>query len=576
MQVLSSFSSIQIQEELHVKELKIKRVLPHALVALLTVFTISACETATTGSDAESTINPSENIGPDGKYQKPVTMTWAVQTAAASKLLDKETWEDNRWSRLFKDKLNIDLQVAFTADSSTDAYKNKLNAIIASGDLPDVFKTQDPNVFLQLAQNGQLADLTEVYNKYATDSIKEYQKRFADSFQGATIDGKLYAIPRMNDNFHEAPFLWIREDWLKRTNSQPPKTVEELVALAKKFATEDPDGNGKNGDTIGLALNKDLIRQNHASILGLVSAFGVPGRDESMFYRDQNGKMTFAWIQPNMKPALSVLADMYKQGLINKDFTSKSESALVEDITSGKIGMAFGSNWGTWYPYNNVYKKDGVIVRPYPIPTQSGYDYKIGIESNAVGQMTMVKKDYKNPEAVIKMLNLYDETVNYSTKDVYDKYWADEQYRLSPIYIDQPGEVYAADLLKAMDKGSSEGLPPAAKPLYDYIAGFENGTLAKDDNAFGTWGQMSKSGSLPIVLNKYVPDKAIVQSILGIQRPDVWLTNVSSLDTLTITTFTDIITGAKPVDYFDTFVQQWLKAGGQKSIDELDKIYPAK
>ncbi|MCY9656602.1 extracellular solute-binding protein [Paenibacillus chondroitinus] len=558
------------------KELKIKRVLPHAMVALLTVFTISACETATTGSDPQSTSNPSENMDANGKYQKPVTMTWAVQTAAASKLLNNETWEDNRWSRLFKDKLNIDLQVAFTADSSTDAYKNKLNAIIASGDLPDVFKTQDTNVFLQLAQNGQLADLTEVYNKYATDSIKEYQKKFADSFKGATIDGKLYAIPRMNDNFHEAPFLWIREDWLKRTNSQPPKTVEELVALAKKFATEDPDGNGKNGDTIGLALNKDLIRQNHASILGLVSAFGVPGRDESMFYRDQNGKMTFAWIQPNMKPALAVLADMYKQGLINKDFTSKSESALVEDITSGKIGMAFGSNWGTWYPYNNVYKKDGVIVRPYPIPTQSGYDYKIGIESNAVGQMTMVRKDYKNPEAVIKMLNLYDETVNYSTKDVYDKYWANEQYRLSPIYIDQPGEVYAADLLKAMDKGSSEGLPPAAKPLYDYIAGFENGTLAKDDNAFGTWGQMSKSGSLPIVLNKYIPDKAIVQSILGIQRPDVWLTNVASLDTLTITTFTDIITGTKPVDYFDTFVQQWLKAGGQKSLDELDKMYPAK
>lgn len=566
------------------KQLKVRRVLPHALVALCMVVTISACESASTGTDVSSgkeqagsaTNNRSVTIDPAGKYEKPVTMTWAVQTAAASKLLDKETWEDNRWSRLFKDKLNIDLQVAFTADSSTDAYKNKLNAVIASGDLPDVFKTQDTNVFLQLAQNGQLEDLTDVYNKYATDSIKEYQKRFADSFKGATIDGKLYAIPRMNDNFHEAPFLWIREDWLKRTNSQPPKTIEELVELAKKFATGDPDGNGINGDTYGLALNKDLIRQNHASILGLVSAFGVPGRDESMFYRDANGKMTFAWIQPNMKAALSVLADMYKQGLINKDFTSKNESALVEDITSGKIGMAFGSNWGTWYPYNNVYKKDGVIVRPYPIPTESGYDYKIGIESNAVGQMTMVRKGYKNPEAVIKMLNLYDQTVNYSTKDDYDKYWANEQYRLSPIYIDQPGEVYAADLLKALDKGSADGLPPAAKPLYDYIVGFDNGSLAKDDNAFGTWGQMSKSGSLPIVLNKYIPDKAIVQSILGIQRPDVWLTNVASLDTLTITTFTDIIRGAKPVDYFDTYVQQWLKAGGQQTLDEMDKMYPAK
>jgi putative aldouronate transport system substrate-binding protein len=552
-----------------VKKLKPRKVLPLVLVASLMTIIISACESASTDSkdNAATASNTSEKIEPLGKYQKPVTVTWAVQTAAASKLLDKETWEDNRWSRLFKDKLNIDLKIAFTADSSTDAYKNKLNAVIASGDLPDIFKTQDPNVFLQLAQNGQLADLTDVYNKYATDSIKEYQKRFADSFKGATINGKLYAIPRMNDNFHEAPFLWIREDWLKKTNSQPPKTIEEMVALAKKFA----DMGG-----VGLALNKDLIRQNHGSILGLVSAFGVPGRDESMFYRDTNGKMTFAWIQPNMKAALSLLADMYKKGLINKEFTAKNESALVEDITSGKIGMAFGSNWGTWYPYNNVYKKDGVIVHPYPIPTQSGYDYKIGIESNAVGQMTMVSAKYKNPEAVIKMLNLYDQTVNYSTKDEYTKYWANEQYRLSPVYIDQPGEVFAADLQKAIDKGSSDGLPPAAKPLYDYITGFENGSLAKDDNAFGTWGQMSKSGSLPIVLNKYMPDKAIVQSILGIQRPDVWLTNVASLDTLTITTFTDIITGAKPADYFDTFVQQWLKAGGQKTLDELDKMYPAK
>ncbi|SFJ85649.1 putative aldouronate transport system substrate-binding protein [Paenibacillus sp. UNC496MF] len=561
-------------------------VLPHVLAGLLMVLALSACETADNSGAGTGAEGAQENAGsadagmdpanPTAPYGKPVTMSWAVQTAAASKLLDGDTWEDNRWSQLIKDKLNIDLKVAFSADSSTDAYKNKLNAVIASGDLPDVFKTQDANVFLQLAQSGQLADLTDVFDKYASDSLKAYKERFADSFAGATIDGKLYAIPRMNDNFHEAQFLWIREDWLKNTHSEPPKTVEEMVALAEKFATGDPDGNGIDGDTYGLALNKDLIRQNHGSILGLVSAFGVPGRDESMFYRDENGKMTFSWIQPNTKKALAVLADMYKKGFINKEFTSKNESALVEDITSGKIGMAYGSNWGTWYPYNNVYKKDGVIVHPYAIPTEAGYDYKIGIESNAVGQMTMVSAGYKHPEAAIKILDLYDQTVNYSSKDDYLKYWADEQYRLSPLYIDQPGEVYAADLLKAFDKGSSDGLAPAAKPLYDYIKGFEDGSLAKDDNAFGTWGQMSKSGSLPIVLNRYMPDNAIVQSILGIQRPETWLTNVASLDTLTITAFTDIITGAKPVDSFDGFVQQWLKAGGQQTLDELDRMYPAK
>ena len=553
------------------KKIISKRVLPLVL-SLSMLLSIAGCGGTT---PQKSTPVSTTSIDPLGKYNEPIKITWAVQTAAASKLLDNDTWQDNRWSRLIKDKLNIDLEVSFSADSSTQAYNNKLNAVIASGDLPDVFKTSDANTFLQLVDSGQLADLTDIYNNYATESIKAYQTKFADAYKGASVGGKLYAIPRMNDNFHEAPFLWIREDWLKNTNSQPPKTIEEMVALAKKFATGDPDGNGKNGDTYGLALNKDLIRQNHGSILGLVSAFGVPGRDESMFYRDKDGKMTFGWIQPNMKPALALLADMYKQGLINKEFTAKNESALVEDITNDKIGMAYGSNWGTWMPYNNVYKKDGVIVYPYAIPTEAGYDYKIGIESNAVGQMTCISATCKNPEAIIKILNLYDQTVNYSTKEDYTKYWSDEQYRLSPIYIDQPGEVYAADLLKALDKGSNDGLAPAAKPLYDYIVGFDNGTLKKDDNAFGTWGQMSKKGSLPIVLNKYIPDNAIVQSILGAQRPEVWVTNSSSLDTLTITTFTDIITGAKPVDYFDTFVKQWLNAGGQKTIDELDKLYPA-
>lgn len=541
-----------------------RRKVLHLVLALLLVLSITPC-----GLFAQTS-------APLEKYKQPITISWGIQTAAASKLLDKDTWENNRWSRLIKDKLNIDLEVAFSADSMTAAYATKLNTVIASDDLPDIFKTQDMNVFMQLVQAGQLADLTDVYNKYATDNVKAYQTKFADAFKGASFNGKLYAIPRMNDNFHEAPFLWIRDDWLKNTNSQAPKTIDQMVALARKFATGDPDGNGKNGDTYGLAINKDLIRQQHASILGLVSAFGVPGRDESVFYRGKDGKITFAWIQPGMKPALSLLRDMYKEGLLNKEFTAKSESALVEDWTNGKIGMAYGSNWGTWFPYNYVYKKDGVITRAYPIPTKAGYDYKVGIESNATGQMTMVSKKCKNPEAAIKILSLYDQTVNRQTAEDFNRYWADEQYRLCPVYIDIANEVYEKDLLAAFAKGSSASLDPFAKQFYNYVVGFENGTLAKDDNAYGTWGQMNKSGSLQIVLNRYEPDNAVVQSILGIQRPDVWLTNVSVLDTLTITTFTDIIIGAKPVDYFDTFVQQWLKAGGQQTLNELEKMYPAK
>lgn len=561
--------------------------IPKALplvIALLMVLALAACDTAAPAPTQAATKAPDATVaaseappvadGPMDPYPEPVTITWAIQTAAASKLLDQDTWEDNRWSRLIKERLNIDLKVAFTADSSTEAYRTKLNAIIASGELPDIFKTQDSNVFLQLVQNESLADLTEAVAKYQTPEVKAFMERYSDAVQGATVNGKLYAIPRANDNFHEAPFLWIRDDWLKYAGGQYPKTVEEMVAMATKFAKEDPDGNGTNGDTFGLALNKGLISAGHFSLPGLASAYGVPGYGESIFYRDKDGKMTFSWIQPGMKPTLELLNKMYNDGLINKEFTAKDESALVEDVTNGKIGMAYGSNWGTWYPYNNVFKKDGVITRAYPIPTAAGYDYKVGIESNFVGQMTMVSATCKNPEAAVKILNLYVAIVGESTEN-FNKYWNDEQYRLCPVYTDIPNENYEEEIYKAIISGDASGLSGQAKPYYDLTMAFENGTN-KDDNAYGTWGQMSKTGSLQWVLNKYQPDGAVVKSILGLERPEIWLQNASVLDTLTITTFTDIITGAKPVDAFDTFVQDWLKNGGQQTLDELDKLYPAK
>jgi putative aldouronate transport system substrate-binding protein len=564
-----------------VRKMISKRVLTLVL-AMLMVLSAAACGGASApaepnagaagASSPESGAAGAGNTDPLGKYEEPVTVTWAIMTSQVQKFHDNDTYENNQWSRLIKEKLNIDLKIAFSADGSTDAYKNKLNAVIASGDLPDIFKSMDVNVFKQLQQNGQLADLTDIYDKYATPEVKAYQTKYADSFKGVTVDGRIYGVPRMNDNFHEASYLWIRDDWLKNTNSQPPKTIDEFVALARTFATGDPDGNGKNGDAYGFVINKDLVKPGYATILGLVGAYGVPAYDKNIFYRDKDGKMTFSYLNPGMKPALSLLHDMYVQGLLDKEFTAKDNAKQEEDVAAGKIGMAFGNNWGTWYPYNLVYEKDKVITRPYPIPTAPGYDYKVGIENNATGQITMVSSSCKNPEAAIKILNLYEATVNANPTD-FQNYWADEQYRLSPVYTDLPNEVYAPEVLEALETGSEDKLSPGAKPYYKYVVDFENGTDT-GSNAYGTWGQMSRSGSLPIAL-KYKADGAVVQSILGADRPEVWVQNFSALETITLTAFTDIITGAKPVDFFDTYVQNWLKAGGQKTLDELDKMYPA-
>lgn len=532
---------------------------------------------ADTGDATQTEDSGSEPAGDASlaPYDEPVTITWAVQTAAVQQFFDGDTYEDNRWSRLIKDKLNIDVEVKFSADSSTDAYRNRMSTLLASGDFPDVLRWSDRIFFQQAYEAGYIREIESVFDAYATDAVKAYRTNYPDSFEGASIDGTLAAFPYMNDNFHQAANLWIRDDWLENTKSEPPTTVEEMVELARKFTFEDPDGNGQD-DTYGFALNKNVVQSNYATLLGLIGAYGVPGYSSTgIFYRDDSGEMTFAYIQPQLKDALALVHEMYKEGLIDPEFIVKDIATMEADIASGSIGMMYHMNWGTWHPFNISYQDSGVITRPYPIPTIEGIEPKMGIQSNMTGDLFMVSAACEHPEAIIKILNLYEQVaVSSDNPEDFKTYWADEQYRLSPIYIGIPTELFAPVLHEALAKQSPEGLAGTALEYYNYVVGFEDGSLANDSNAYGTWGQMHAAGTMRLDLDAQARGELVV-NIMANEIPEIWKQNGSVLGTMVETAFTDIITGNKGIDSFDQFVEDWLEAGGRQTLEEMDKLYPA-
>lgn len=530
------------------------------------------------GGATVETAESSEEDGPLTPYKEPVTITWGVPASAVQQFNDGDSYDDNEWTRLIKEKLNIDVKVAFSADASTDAFNNKMNTVLATGEFPDVVKFDNFTYFRQAQEAGYLMDISDVFDKYATDEVKAYRDQYPDSFNGMTIDGGLYGFPYMNDNFHQAAFLWIRDDWLKNTNSEPPKTVEDMVELARKFTFEDPDGNGKD-DTYGFGLQGDVVINNVGTLMGLAGAYGVPGYGENgIFYRGEDGKMTFSWIQPQMKKVLSLVHDMYDEGLIDPEFMSLDTSQMEGEVTNGTIGMMYHMNWGTWHPFNFSYQADGVITRPYPIPTEDGYTPLMGINNNENNEFFMISSQCEHPEAIIKILNLYEQVAMSSENpDDFATYWANEQYRLCPIYIGIPTELFAPTVHEALAKGSSEGLTGTALEYYNYVTGFEDGSLKDDTNAYGTWGQMylqGEGGSMKIALD-YKDKGWLVQNQMGAIVPDIWVQNSSVLADMVETTYVDIIVGNKPVDYFDEFVQNWLNAGGQKTLDELEAMHPA-
>ena len=102
-------------------------------------------------------------------------MTVGQQTQPNSKLPDGDSYADNAYRRLIKDELGVSIESAFEANG--DDYTRQVSLAIASGDLPDVMVVSRDEME-ELADNDLIADLTDVYEEYASDNIKNIYNSF--------------------------------------------------------------------------------------------------------------------------------------------------------------------------------------------------------------------------------------------------------------------------------------------------------------------------------------------------------------------------------------------------------------
>jgi putative aldouronate transport system substrate-binding protein len=506
-----------------------------------------------------------------------IVVTTGLQATAVQQFFDGDTYEHNRWTRLIYDRLGIHVDVVFTQDATTDAYSNWMNLLLATGDLPDVVRHDDINWLVQAQAAGHLMDITDVFEREASPAVQHYRNTYPLAFQGVTFNNRLYGFPFINDTFHQATYLWLRDDWLEYAGGQPPRTVDEMVEMARLFTNGNPSGTGIN--TFGFGLSRDLLPGGgFGSISGLIGAFGVPAgpAQDGIFYR-RDGRITFSLIQPEVRYALEILRDMFAEGLINPEFVAMDIDAFSAGISEGRYGMMYHRNWGTWFPFNLSFQSEGVVTRPYPAPSVPGRELRLGIGSNIGGEYFVISANAPHPEAIIHILNLYNDIiVDFEDENYFIRYWENEQYRLAPIFIGIPTELHAPVVFQANIDGGAN-VRGMARRAWQQVFNFEAGSDAPD--AFGTWGQMNTQGefggSMSIALNYYRPRNALVENIMAVERPDIWTQNASILQTMMETTFTDIIIGNQPLDAFDTFVDQWLAAGGQATLDAMEILYPA-
>ncbi len=102
-------------------------------------------------------------------------------------------------------------------------YPNKLRAALLGSNAPDVFELPNPTV------DQVKAGLIEPLDDIIADVKSDFNPV---SLRPLTINGKVYAIKMINDT----TFVYYRKSLLQKAGLQPPTTVDELIAAAKKLS----------------------------------------------------------------------------------------------------------------------------------------------------------------------------------------------------------------------------------------------------------------------------------------------------------------------------------------------------
>ncbi|KRG13217.1 ABC transporter substrate-binding protein [Virgibacillus soli] len=559
---------------------------PLLLLFLLVVCLLVACAENSSTKDGGKSESENENevssepADPFGKYDETITIAIGQEVDPSdTSLQDGDTPLDNQYTRHVEEHLNIKVEHAFTASPSN--YDQKVSLAIAGNDLPDAMVV-GPVELRQLVEADQIADLTKVYENYASPAIKE----IIDSTDGValdnvTFDGKIMAIPNSQAGADGVHNLWIRKDWLDKLELEVPKTIEELKKVTKAFVEQDPDGNGKD-DTIGLA-GPDTSNKLYANFIestnnlyGFDGIFSALHSYPGYWLKGEDGKPVYGSILPETKEALSVLRDMYSEGLIDQEMGVREDSG--ESIISGKTGMFFGPFWMPYASLTDAVKNDPEANwQSYALPLDANGDFTPHL-STTTTQYVVVRKDYEHPEAAMKILNnlLAHESEFDPSKG------GPGFYPLRLVYAPADEMEVTTVALREVLAGPKEPSDfydmPAYKLLKSDVDTIHDVKLEPYDNTdiqywdldnLGQWTRAYSAlvGTAPLVDTEIKGVKSLIYSQTETME-NRWV----NLKKLEDEVFLKIIMGTEPLDAFDQFVKNWEKQGGEQITEEVAEV----
>lgn len=318
-------------------------------------------------------------VAPGGQFpivDQKITLT--VLIMPESEITD---YNDNEFTKWIEEKTNIHLDVTTAPQDQTEA-DQKLNAIFASGDLPDLIigwgnMTLDRQ--LALADQGLIVPINDYIDEYGVETQRVFNEMPSAKNAVSQVDGKIYSVPDVNECYHctHAQKMWVYQPWLDKLELKVPETTDEFEQMLIAFKTKDPNGNGKQ-DEIPLSGNVSW----HGSLAEFLMnpfVYYQTVSNPSGFYIE-NDVIMAPFVEDGWKEGLKYLNKLYAQGLIDPQaFTNTDEQmrALGENpddvilgaMPSGHVGIfteVYGQSnrWTEYTPLSPIESPTGLRQNP--------------------------------------------------------------------------------------------------------------------------------------------------------------------------------------------------------------------
>ncbi len=232
---------------------------------------------------------------------------------------------DNPWLTEFDQRLGAQVKTTFGAG---DSYGQKVQTLMASGDLPDlafVERSAAPAVVKPM-QQGAFTDLSEILAGGGIDAYPNLAKIPTYSWRNSSIDGKILGVPRALPLVNGVTMY--RADWAADLGlPEPPKNADEVKELLVGFTKG--DHRGKSADkTWGLATLGNGVVWAH-------QMFRVPND----WRLEDDGTLINSIETDEYEAALVWLVDLWKAGAWHPDAATLPVLDSQELFMNGRIGL---------------------------------------------------------------------------------------------------------------------------------------------------------------------------------------------------------------------------------------------